>query len=82
MTEEAKARKPRKPMKDIELYSVEGNTLVKLDMEVPQDLKSTEALVRWLKANAQIDGKYLFVRPIAGVNITTVQTKTVQSEMF
>ena len=80
---ETKERKPRKPANPIELYSLEDGNLVPVQgLEVPQNLKSTDALVRWLKTNALVDAKYVFMRKIAGVGITHQKIEVVQQELF
>ena len=71
MTDQAtKERKPRQKLGQIELYSQEGNQLTRLDIPIPQDLKSADAMERWLKKTAEVDGEYIFLRRIVGVQFS------------
>lgn len=66
MNEEAK---PRKQMGPIELYSEDAGVLTKLALQPPQDLRSSDALKRWLRGVAEIDGRYVFIRRLAAVDL-------------
>jgi hypothetical protein len=76
MNEEAKARKQMGP---IELFSEDAGVLTKLAIQPPQDLRSTDALVRWLKANAEIDGRYVFARRLASVDLKIESVRSVSA---
>jgi hypothetical protein len=79
MNEEQAAKKPRKALGPVELYAADpdGITLTKIEPQPPQDLKSADAYVRWLKQNAQIDGRYVFMRKLVGVDLVRTQVERV-----
>lgn len=66
MSDETKQRKTIGPM---EIYSDDDGVRTKLALDIPQDLKSTDAVVRWLKKNAEVPGVYAVQRTLARVKI-------------
>ena len=66
MTAEAKTRKTIGPM---EIYADDNGVRTKLALEIPQELKSTDAVVRWLKKNAEVPGVYAIQRTLVRVKI-------------
>ena len=79
MTEEIKERKPRRAKNPIEVYSDNGDgTLTRLDMPVPQGFKSSDALVRWLKSEAQVSGTYVLLRRLVTADIEPKQVPAVE----
>ena len=62
-------KKQRKQIGTIELYSEDNGVLAKLAVQPPQDLRSSDALKRWLRGIAEIDGRYVFLRRLAAVDL-------------
>ena len=62
-------KKQRKQIGPIELYSEDNGVLAKLAVQPPQDLRSSDALKRWLRDVAEIDGRYVFLRRLAAVDL-------------
>ena len=62
-------KKPRKKIGSVELYSEDNGVLTKLAVQPPQDLRSSDALKRWLRGVAEIDGRYVFIRRLAAVDL-------------
>ena len=62
-------KKPRKQIGAVELYSEDAGVLTKLAVQPPQDLRSSDALKRWLRGVAEIDGRYVFIRRLAAVDL-------------
>ena len=81
MSEET-AKKPRKAIGPVEIYSDDGNGVrTKIDLVPPADLKSTDAIVRWVKANAQLDGVYAIQRTLGRVKITKKMVEKTEAEL-
>ena len=74
-------KKQRKALGPVEIYSDDDGVRTKLDLEVPANLKSTDAIVRWLKSNAQVDGVYAIQRTLGKVRITQSLVKSVSAEL-
>ena len=62
-------KKPRKKIGSVELYAEDNGVLTKLAVQPPQDLRSSDALKRWLRGIAEIDGRYVFARRLAAVDL-------------
>lgn len=62
-------KKPRKKIGSVELYAEDNGVLTKLAVQPPQDLRSSDALKRWLRGIAEIDGRYVFIRRLAAVDL-------------
>ena len=71
----------RKKMEPIEIYSVDGNTRTLLPLVPPANLKSTDAIVRWIKKNAQVEGTYAVQRTIAKVELTMTPATIVTAKL-
>ena len=80
MNEET-TKKQRKAIGPIEIFSDDNGQRTKLDLVPPSNLKSTDAIVRWIKANAQIDGVYAVQRTLARVKITKKQVEQTDAEL-
>ena len=71
----------RKKMDPIEIYSVDGETRTLLPLVPPANLRSTDAIVRWIKKTAEIDGVYAVQRTIAKVKITKTPSVITTAEL-
>ena len=80
MSEEA-AAKSRKQMGPVELFSEEDGQLTKLALQPPAELRSSDALVRWLKGNAEIDGRYVFARRLVSVDLHVGTVRKVDAKV-
>ena len=81
MNEET-TKKPRKTIGPVEIFADDGaGVRTKLAMTPPAGLKSTDAIVRWIKANAQVDGVYAVQRTLARVKITKKQVEQTSAEL-
>lgn len=80
MSEEI-AVKSRKQMGPVELFSEEDGQLTKLAMQPPAGLRSSDALVRWLKEFAEIDGRYVFARRLVSVDLSVGSVRKVDAKV-
>jgi hypothetical protein len=69
--------KTRKSIGPIELYAKDGDTLTRIEPQPPQNLRSSDALKRWLKNEAQLSGEFVFMRKLVGLALKREQVEHV-----
>jgi ornithine carbamoyltransferase len=81
MNEETKSRKQ---LGAVEIWSEspDGQTRTKLNMTLPENLKSSDAIVRWIRQNAEIDGVYAVQRTNVRVKITKTEIVATDAEVL